>query len=399
MQTSQDGTRTSFGANFLRKSGAGKNQAKVVKVSADRYSKEDFLNRRYSDDVSSKDSRSTSQSASLLRGAQSEPLKRAHKVCFQEPEGSHEARRRLSSITCSGGAAVAVDFTNLAFDSTNSSELDIQTSEAQSHIADNKELSFSKRNELSPTSKQECESTDLPVPKTKDPASTLNERLLSKHISGAKSDIEDSVQEPGMCELQESHLKIQSEPTQECEPLNFYPIPVGVLDPSSGTLNTRSLVIKNKFRTSLDGRLNPQWQPMSIPATPALSRRMNDPGTPSSKDSPFTGRRSQSVPRRRPPSPPNTSGHIKKEFLNQYPLPQCSYSAPKNPAPNNHNLADSESSSLSSLDSLDLSTLPSRFPDNQQQTMGTLQREMNALFEQKMREIHCHSPLFFRGKS
>uniref|UniRef100_A0A671TEQ8 Phosphoinositide phospholipase C n=1 Tax=Sinocyclocheilus anshuiensis TaxID=1608454 RepID=A0A671TEQ8_9TELE len=62
---------------------------------------EDFLNRRYSDDVSSKDSRSTSQSASLLRGAQSEPLRRAHKVCFQEPEGSHEARCRLSSITCS----------------------------------------------------------------------------------------------------------------------------------------------------------------------------------------------------------------------------------------------------------------------------------------------------------
>ncbi|XP_067243369.1 1-phosphatidylinositol 4,5-bisphosphate phosphodiesterase eta-2 [Chanodichthys erythropterus] len=399
MQTSQDGTRTSFGANFLRKSGAGKNQAKVVKVSADCYTKEDFLNRRYSDDVSSKGSRSTSQSASLLRGAQSEPLKRAHKVCFQEPEGSHEARRRLSSITCSGGAGVAVDYTNLAFDSTNSSELDIQTSEVQSHIEDNKELSVSKRNESPITSKQEFESTDLPVTKTKDPASTLNERLLSKQISGAKSDIEDSVPEPEICELQESHLQIQSEPTQECEPLNFYPIPVGVLDPSSGTLNTRTLVIKNKFRTSLDARRNPQWQPISIPATPALSRRMNDSGTPSSKDSPFKGRRSQSVPRRRPPSPPNTSGHNRKEFLNQYPLPQCSYSAPKNSAPNNHNLADSESSSLSSLDSLDLSTLPSRFPDNQQLTMGTLQREMNALFEQKIREIRCHSPLFLRDSS
>jgi len=93
-------------------------------------------------------------------------------------------------------------------------------------------------------------------------------------------------------------------------------------------------------------------------------------------------------------STPDSSHHADH---NQYPLPQCSYSAPKNSAPNNHNLAESESSSLSSLDSLDLSSLPSRFPDNQQQTMGTLQREMNALFEQKMREIHCHSPLFFRG--
>uniref|UniRef100_A0A672NM27 Phosphoinositide phospholipase C n=1 Tax=Sinocyclocheilus grahami TaxID=75366 RepID=A0A672NM27_SINGR len=156
---------------------------------------------------------------------------------------------------------------------------------------------------------------------------------------------------------------------------------------------------KVTFYSIFYGRLNPQWQPLSIPATPVLSRRMNDPDTPSSKDSPFKGHRSQSVPRRHPPLPPNTPHHIRKDFFNQYPLPQCSYSATKNSVPNNHNLAESESSSLSSLDSLDLSTLPFRFPDNQQQTMGTLQREMNALFEQKMCEIRCHSPLFFRGES
>uniref|UniRef100_A0A671TEZ3 Phosphoinositide phospholipase C n=1 Tax=Sinocyclocheilus anshuiensis TaxID=1608454 RepID=A0A671TEZ3_9TELE len=125
-----------------------------------------------------------------------------------------------------------------------------------------------------------------------------------------------------------------------------------------------------------------------------LNRRYSDDV--SSKDSRST---SQSASLRRPPSPPNTPHHIRKDFLNQHPLPQCSYSAPKNSLYNNHNLAESESSSLSSLDSLDLSTLQSRFPDNQQQTMGTLQREMNALFEQKMREIRCHSPLFLRGKS
>ncbi|KAF4107453.1 hypothetical protein G5714_011817 [Onychostoma macrolepis] len=389
MHTSEDGTRTSFGPNFLWK-GAGKSQAKVVKGSADCYTKEDFLNRRYSDDVSSKDSRSTSQSASLLRGAQSEPLRRAHKVCFQEPEGSHEARCRLSSIACSGGAGVAMDYTNLAFDSKDSSDLDIQTSVVQSHIEETKELTVSNRN------KQECESTNLAITKIKVPTSTLNNQSLSKQISGVKS--EDSEQEPETYEPQESP-KIQSEPTQECEPLNFHPIPDGVLDPSSGTLNTRTVLLRNKFGRSLDGRLNPQWQPLSIPATPVLSRRVNNPDTPSSKDSPFNGRRSQSVPRRRPPSPPNTPHHVRKDFLNQHPVPQCSYSAPKNSVYNNHNLAESESSSLSSLDSLDLSTLPSRFPDNQQQTMGTLQREMNALFEQKMCEIRCHSPLFFRDSS
>uniref|UniRef100_A0A8C1E8L4 Phosphoinositide phospholipase C n=1 Tax=Cyprinus carpio carpio TaxID=630221 RepID=A0A8C1E8L4_CYPCA len=151
---------------------------------------------------------------------------------------------------------------------------------------------------------------------------------------------------------------------------------------------------KNQAKVA-KGSLNP----LSIPATPALSRRVNYTDIPSPKDSPFKGRRSQSVPRHRPPSPPNTPHHVRKDFLNQHPLPQCSYSAAKNSLYNNHNLTASESSSLSSLDSLDLSTLPSRFPDNQQQTMGTLQREMNALFEQKMCEIRCHSPLFFRGKS
>ncbi|XP_042589381.1 1-phosphatidylinositol 4,5-bisphosphate phosphodiesterase eta-2-like [Cyprinus carpio] len=382
MQTSEDGTRTSFGPNFLQK-GAGKNQAKVAKGSADCYTKKEaFLNRRYSDDVSSKDSRSTSQSASLLRGAQSE-LRRAHKVCFQEPEGSHEARQhRLSFITCSGGAGVAIDYTNLAFDSKDNSDLDIQTSVVQSHLEETKEQTVSKRN------KQECETTNLAITKI----NILNNQSLSKQISGVKS--EDSEKEPEMYEPQESQ-KIQSEPTQECEPLNFHPIPDGVLDPFSGTLNTRTVLLRDKFGRSLDGKLNP----LSIPATPALSRRVNYTDIPSPKDSPFKGRRSQSVPRHRPPSPPNTPHHVRKDFLNQHPLPQCSYSAAKNSLYNNHNLTASESSSLSSLDSLDLSTLPSRFPDNQQQTMGTLQREMNALFEQKMCEIRCHSPLFFRDSS
>ncbi|XP_068080446.1 1-phosphatidylinositol 4,5-bisphosphate phosphodiesterase eta-2 isoform X1 [Danio rerio] len=364
MQTSEDGTRKSFAPNFLRKS--GKNQSKVVKVEC--YTKEDFLNRRYSDDVSSKDSRSTSQSASLLRGAQSEPLKRAHRVSFQEPEGSHEPRRRLSSIPYTGGAAV--DYTNLAFDSHSSSELDIQTF---SHLEDNTE---SKQND-SLSSKLEFESTDIP----KSPASTLNEQCLSRQISAAN---EHSEQKPEMSKM------IHSVP----DPLNFHPIPDGVLDPSRGTLNT--LVPQNKFRSSLDARLNPRWQPLSIPATPALNRRMNDKGTPNSL---LKGCRSQSVPRRRPTSPPNTPGHIRRDPINQYFLPQCSYTTANDLVPNNHNIAESESSSLSSLDSLDLSTLPCRFPDNQQQTMGTLQREMNALFEQKIQEIRCHSPLFFRDSS
>ncbi|XP_051967553.1 1-phosphatidylinositol 4,5-bisphosphate phosphodiesterase eta-2-like [Xyrauchen texanus] len=417
MQTSEDGTRTSFTPNFLRKGGVGKSQAKVMRGSPDSYTKEDFLSRRYSDDLSSKDSRSTSQSASFLRGAQSEPLRRAHKVFFHEPEGSHEGRRRLSSITCSGGAGAAMDYTNLGFDSKESSELNIQTSSFQPHLsnAGNQELTVSKQNNLHPTFNSESmisRSADLLVLKMKGAASTLNDwPLLSKQISETKaiykaSDLELETYQP--INAKRRHLKTQSsissEPTVPCESLSFNPIPDGALDPSNGTLNTKNVVLNNICGPSLDFKLKSQLQPLSIPATPAMSRRsLNDPSRQSSKDSPFKGRRSQSVPRHHPPSPPNTPWNGRKDFLNQYPHPlkhgSCSYVTYKQSVPNNHNLAESESSSLSSLDSLDLSTLPSRLPDNQQQTMGTLQREMNVLFEQKMHEIRCHSPLFFRDSS
>lgn len=389
MYTSKDGTRRSFGPNFLRKGGAEKSQAKLKRGSCDSCAKEDILNRRYSDDISSKDSRSTSQSASLLMGAQSEPLRRARKVSFQEPEGFHVVRRRLSSITCSGGRGMAMDYTNLGFDSKESSKLDVWTPlvpPCHSNV-DNHEVTDSKQNDLPPVFILDSITSDP--------------QMWSQQISGPKyvskhSDQEQPVNNQGRAGKLSS---VSSEPTRDCEPLIFSPIPDGVLDPSSGALNTRNLPLKNKFRP-LDFEFKPQWQPRSIPATPAMSRRsLNDS---CSKDSSLTGRRSQSVPRRRPPSPPNTPFNIKKDFLHQFPLPQkhgsCSYVTQKNPFANNNNLAESELSSPSSSDSLDLSTLPSRFPDNQQLTMGTLQREMNALFEQKMHEIRCHSPIFFRGK-
>lgn len=374
MHTSEDGTRRSFGPKFLRKGAAGKNHATVTRGSPDFCAKEDFLNRRYSDDISSKDSRSTSQSASLLRGAQSEPLRRAHKVSFQEPEGSHVVRRRLSFVACSGGAGLDMDYTNLGFDSKESSELDVEIHLVQPRVCsvNNRELNDTKQNDLPPAFKQDSTASDR--------------HMLSQNLDQEQY---EPVNAQG-CDVKQ---------TRDREPLSFNPIPDGVLDPSSGALNTKNLPLKNKFRP-LDFEFKPHWHPRSIPATPAMSRRSMNHSF--SKESSFAGRRSQSVPRRRPPSPPNTPFNIKKDFFHQFSLPQklgsCSYVTQKNSFAYDNNLAESELSSPSSLDSLDLSTLPSRFPDNQQLTMGTLQREMNALFEQKMHEIRCHSPLFFSGK-
>lgn len=295
------------------------------------------------------------------------------------------ARRRLSSITCSGGAGIDMDYTNLGFDSKESSELDVRTTLVQSCLSslDAQELTDSKQNDLPPV------------------FSISSDRHMLSQVSGPKyvskdSDREQPVNAQGRDVKQSS---VSSDPPRDCEPLNCDPLPDGVLDPSSGALNTKHLLLKNKFRP-LDFEFKPQWQPRSIPATPAMSRRSMNHSF--SKDSSLTERRSQSVPRRRPPSPPNTPFNIKKDFLHQFPLSQKhgsrSYVTQKSSFANNNNLAESELSSPSSLDSLDLSTLPSRFPDNQQLTMGTLQREMNALFEQKMHEIRCHSPLFFKGE-
>uniref|UniRef100_A0A672P8F4 Phosphoinositide phospholipase C n=1 Tax=Sinocyclocheilus grahami TaxID=75366 RepID=A0A672P8F4_SINGR len=62
-------------------------------------------------------------------------------------------------------------------------------------------------------------------------------------------------------------------------------------------------------------------------------------------------------------------------------------------------LSDSDSSSCDSLASLDLPTIfPMRGMENRKRAAGTLQREMNALFAQKMEEIRSKSPLFFAGK-
>uniref|UniRef100_A0A3P8UTV1 Phosphoinositide phospholipase C n=1 Tax=Cynoglossus semilaevis TaxID=244447 RepID=A0A3P8UTV1_CYNSE len=60
----------------------------------------------------------------------------------------------------------------------------------------------------------------------------------------------------------------------------------------------------------------------------------------------------------------------------------------------------SDSSSCDSLSSLELPpVLQSRSAlDGRKRAVGTLQREMNALFSQKMEELHHRSPMFFAGK-
>uniref|UniRef100_A0AAZ3NTB1 Phosphoinositide phospholipase C n=1 Tax=Oncorhynchus tshawytscha TaxID=74940 RepID=A0AAZ3NTB1_ONCTS len=112
--------------------------------------------------------------------------------------------------------------------------------------------------------------------------------------------------------------------------------------------------------------------------------------------------RSRSVPRKQHTSPitPVVNRRAAVHWQPQTPSPppqnHCRYG--HQPIPNGLYLSDSDSSSGGSIDSLRLELLPSRVPVSGQREVGTLQREMNALFDQKMKEIRCKSPLFFYGK-
>lgn len=59
----------------------------------------------------------------------------------------------------------------------------------------------------------------------------------------------------------------------------------------------------------------------------------------------------------------------------------------------------SVSSNSSSLESLGSPDFPKRSSESSRKQAGTLQREMNALFAEKLEEIRSKSPIFFTGKT
>lgn len=123
---------------------------------------------------------------------------------------------------------------------------------------------------------------------------------------------------------------------------------------------------------------------------------------------PYTwGPRSCSVPRRRfasptppkfPAPPPPTH---RSSLRGRLPPPPNYGSSIDLPCPLavSNGLSDTDSSSCDSLSSIELPLdIPVCLPDNRRRAAGTLQREMNALFAQKMDELRSKSPLFFAGK-
>lgn len=154
-------------------------------------------------------------------------------------------------------------------------------------------------------------------------------------------------------------------------------------------------------------------RPVPIPLPRARDRARQTLGSPAIRpevvDPYARGARSCSVPRRRfvSPTPPKNPAPppptMYSSLRTHFPPPpdygsSCEVLRPV-AVSNGLSDSDSDSSSCGSLSSLELPPeIPACLPDNRRRAAGTLQREMNALFAQKMEEIRSKSPLFFAGK-
>ncbi|XP_056292706.1 1-phosphatidylinositol 4,5-bisphosphate phosphodiesterase eta-2 isoform X3 [Pseudoliparis swirei] len=131
-----------------------------------------------------------------------------------------------------------------------------------------------------------------------------------------------------------------------------------------------------------------KFSPIIPPPSPARVRRTLEASARSRSSTQIrTKARSRSCPRKSTTSP-------QTPMMNRQPaIHWQTQQAQKRPIPNGLCLSDcTSSSSDGSTDSLEF--VPSCVPAGAGQREGTLQREMKALFDQRMREIHCKSPLF-----
>ncbi|XP_075997478.1 1-phosphatidylinositol 4,5-bisphosphate phosphodiesterase eta-2 [Genypterus blacodes] len=141
--------------------------------------------------------------------------------------------------------------------------------------------------------------------------------------------------------------------------------------------------------------LEAKSSPLVPPPSPARVRRtLDSPANPHPSRPIQTRVRSHSCPRKQAASPNTPLVNRRPAVLWQKQKEQSygSYGNQVKPIPNGLCLSDSTSSSDGSTDSLEF--VPSCMPPSGEERDGTLQREMKALFDQRMREIRCKSPLF-----
>ncbi|XP_044205894.1 1-phosphatidylinositol 4,5-bisphosphate phosphodiesterase eta-2 isoform X2 [Thunnus albacares] len=282
--------------------------------------------------------------AAIHKLAMSEPVKRAHRVKIHEPP---ETRRGIFSRMSSTDSHHVVVAPRVIADS-----FDLETS-----------------------SQASC--PDSPAPDSQNPIQAeLENEPKSPQINCAEQQTVQKI-EPEQPEPYEE-LPTETEPDKETTPEPDQPTETdSVPEPQS--------VPQPQAKSS----------PLIPPSSPARVRRtLEAPATPRPSTPIRTKARSRSCPRK-----PTTSPHtpmVNRKLASQWQAQRAqsygSYSKQVRPIPNGLCLSDSTSSSDGSTDSLEF--VPSCVPAGTEHREGTLQREMKALFDQKMREIRCKSPLF-----
>ncbi|XP_071351085.1 1-phosphatidylinositol 4,5-bisphosphate phosphodiesterase eta-2 [Trachinotus anak] len=288
--------------------------------------------------------------AAIHKGAMSEPVRRAHRVKIHEPP---ETRRGIFS----------------RMSSTDSHHMGA----APRVVADNFDLETS--------SQASC--PDGPTPDSQNPI---------------QEELENELNEPteSNCAEQEPVQTFEPEQPEPSEELSVEPeTAIEPEQPPKAQSQTSSLPQPQPVPQPLP---QPEAKPPPLipPASPARVRRtLEAPATPRPSTPIRTKARSRSCPRKQTTSAQTPMLKHKPAVHWQTQRAQnCgSYSSPLRRIPNGLCLSDSTSSSSGgSTDSLEF--VPSRVPVDAEQREGTLQREMKALFDQKMREIRCKSPLF-----
>lgn len=283
--------------------------------------------------------------AAIHKGAMSEPVRRAHRVKIHEPP---ETRRGIFS----------------RMSSTDSHHMGA----APCAIADSFDLETS--------SQASC--PDSPAPDSQNPI---------------REEMENELNEPPESNCAEQETVQTFEPEQP--------------EPSVA----QELAIEPERPPETQSRTDWLPQPQPLPQPEAKSPPLIPPSSPArvrrtlealATHRPFTPlrtkARSRSCPRKQTTSPQTPMVNRKPASQTQRAQNYGSYRNQVRHIPNGLCLSDSTSSSSGgSTDSLE--SVPSCVPASTEQRDSTLQREMKALFDQKMREIRCKSPLFLDGES
>ncbi|XP_034543476.1 1-phosphatidylinositol 4,5-bisphosphate phosphodiesterase eta-2 [Notolabrus celidotus] len=207
------------------------------------------------------------------------------------------------------------------------------------------------------------------------------------------------------CAEQETVQTFEPEEPEEFEELSTGPLPDEDIylepeqQPETQTW-TDSLPLPNHVPQPLSQQEANSSQPIPPSSPPRVRRTLEAPVTPLPSTLIRTKARSRSCPRRQASSPhtPIVKRKPALHWQTQRAFSEGSYHSRIRPIPNGLCLSDSSSSSSEgSTDSLEY--MSSCMPYDADHNEGTLQREMRVLFDRRMSEIRCKSPLFLNGES